>query len=780
MTTIKPFLLLILLICFVKAQYGQYHVSGIICDLQTRERLIGANIIESGTSNGTSTDNSGYFSLFVKTPTIQISFIGYKQQSISFLRDTLVALYLEPGEELKEVTIVSNKANKFNVATLSSKEIKNIPTIGGKPDVIKSLLFLPGIQSNKEGSSLMNVRGGSPGENLYLIDNVPLIYVNHLGGFMSVFNPEMINNIEVYKGGFPARYGGKLSSIVNITQKEGNRYAPSGTFSIGLTDASFSVEGPFLDKKASFIVTGRKTLTESLFLLASRISDQNFNLYYGFHDLNAKFSWHPNEKNHLYFNVYHGDDYIRYWSKKNEKKEEKNGTNYKWGNWMTSLRWNSMLSPRLWSDITLSYTHYRLENSAYYYVKDDSLSLNYNNYFLSSVGDISLRSDWKYKLAKDWAIDFGVKASSNQLIPSRSELSRHKNQEEYEVIRPLQFDAYWSNRISLFNIINADIGLRLVNYRIESFTDWGLEPRLDFNFTLNQNHIINFSWQKVKQYSHLIMTSGSIFNNEAWIPADNTIKPSQSSQISLGWKGKLMRGFEIETNIYSKVLANLTSYKEGHSSLLGDNDWRSKVETEGSGTSKGIELLLKKSEGEWTGFMAYTYSQTKRQFAYINGGLAYVYEYDTPHSLSLNVNKKLSEKWNLSFSWTYHTGLPYTPVIGRQIIMKPGSTLEYIEEYIYGNRNSARMKDYHRLDLGCTYSTFSKRGNRAEWNFSVYNVYSRLNPSHYFYSYSISNFVVYNPDDYTPLKLYQTSYFPLIPSVSYKVYFEGKSKKSKK
>lgn len=773
-------LLLFVVLCFcVETSQAKYRIAGFVCDKQTSERLIGANVIEAGTANGTATDNSGYFSLVTNTPEINISFVGYKQQAMTFSRDTLVTIFLEAGEELGEVTVVAN-IPRFNVSTLSRAEMKNIPVIGGKPDVIKALQLLPGIQPQHEGSSLMNVRGGSPGENLYLIDNVPLIYVNHLGGFMSVFDPEMINNIEVYKGGFPARYGGKLSSIVNITQREGNRSAMKGTFSLGITDASFSIEGPLLDKKASFIVTGRKTLTEPLMLFGTALSDQKNYMYYGFHDINGKFSWHPNEKNHLYVNIYQGDDYIRYWNKDYKRDREKNETNYLWGNWMASVRWNSMLSPRLLTDNTLSYTRYRLENATSFTPLDDSLSQSYTNRYFSTVNDFSFRSDWKYKPGKDWSVDFGMKASLNQFIPTKSELSKYKVQKEYEIIRPIEIDAYCSNRISLFNRLNADIGLRLVNYRLQTYSDWSLEPRVDLNFTLAHGHVLNFTWHEVKQYAHLVMTAGNIFNNEAWIPADDEISPSRSGQYSLGWKGTFLRSFDFETNIYFKKLNDLVTYKEGYSSLLGDGSWRSKVETNGNGASKGIELLVKKTEGKWTGFIAYTYSETTRQFANINGGREYMYDFDRPHSFAINIHRELNVKWNFNLSWTYQTGLPYTPVLGRQIVMRLGKEIYYSEAHIYGERNSERMKDYHRLDVGFTYKTRTRWGDRVEWNFSVYNLYNRHNPGYYFYGYGEKGTGHYDPFNYKPLGLFQTSFFPIIPSVSYKVYYGDRPKGAKK
>lgn len=775
MSRIKVYILPALFLLCINSLFAQFHISGIVYDKQSGERLIGANVFEPKTFNGTSTDNSGYFSLIAKTQNISISYIGYKQKNISITSDTLLTIMLETGNKIDEITIVNKTTKAFNISTLSNFEMQNIPTIGGKPDIIKALHTMPGIESQNEGSSLMNVRGGSPGENLFLIDNVPLIYVNHLGGFMSVFNPDMINNIEVYKGGFPSRYGGKLSSIVNITQREGNRSKTKGSLSLGLTDASFSIEGPLLNKKASFIITGRKTLTELVFLLLAELSNQDFNTYYGFHDINGKFSWHPNPKNHIYLNFYQGDDYIRSWNKDDKATVEKNGSLYKWGNWMASARWNSMLSPRMLVDNTFSYTRYRLRNNIFCSYANDSLGLSFSNNYISSVSDVSLRSDWKYKMAQNWSLDFGTKASRYEFIPSKTVLSQYNTPINYETIRPIQIDGYCSNNFSILNRLHANIGLRVLNYSLQSYSDWSLEPRVDLNFNVTHKHTLNFTYQKTKQYSHMLITSGDIFNNEAWVPANSKIDPSRSNQLSVGWKGELPYNFDFETNLYYKQLFDLANYKEGYSNLLGDALWRTKIETHGTGTSKGLEVLLKKTNGKWTGHVAYTLSETTRQFENINFGKKYTYEYDRPHSLAINIHRIINKKWDMNLSWIYQTGLPYTPILGRQIAVVSDNNISHTEVLIYGERNSARMKNYHRLDAGFSYTKHTKNGNRAVWSFSIYNVYNRHNAVHYFYAYSSKKIVHYDPENYIPLKLYQKSYFPIIPSISYKIYFGDKN-----
>jgi hypothetical protein len=769
---------LLLLALLSVSAFAQHRIAGFVTDKLTGEKLIGANIVETGTANGTMANSNGYFSMVTKSGNIQVSFIGYKPTSLSFKNDTLITIVLEGDGLLDEIVVKGNQTKRFNVSTLSQHEMQSIPSLGGKPDVLKALQLLPGIQAQQEGSSLLNVRGGNPGENLYLIDNTPLIYVNHLGGFASVFNPDMINGIEVYKGGFPPKYGGKLSSVIAITQREGDRSKLKGSYSLGVTDASFSVEGPLLNDKASFIVTGRKTLIDLFMLGASGLIDGNdVFVMYGFHDINGKFSWHPDGKNSFYVNLYQGDDYIKFWNKDRKPSKEKFSMGNSWGNWMASVRWNRAISSRLFVDNAFSLTHYRLKVATSYYSATIADTVDYKNLYYSSVQDMSLRSDWQLQVIKDWDLEFGGKATLFTHIPNKIEITGSEIA-AYERVHTTEAALYLNNRFTLFDAVDGDVGARLVNYHSGSFSHWAFEPRVMLNARLSPTQTLNLTWQQVNQYAHLAFTSGSIMNNEIWIPADENIAPSNSTQYSVGWKGQFFDNvIESELNLYYKELNNLATYKEGYNNLMGDGGWRSKIETGGSGTAKGVELLVRKVIGKWTGFMGYTYSNATRQFPGINKGKEYVFDYDRPHSFSINVNRKLNEKWSFNASWVYQTGLPYTSVLGRQLtptteVDEEGNP-QYVEAFIYGERNSSRMKDYHRLDIGATLTTKTKHGRKAQWNFSVYNVYNRHNPSSYYYATQKDGSMNYDyTGTYKPLNQYQISIFPIIPSVSYKVFFE--------
>jgi len=632
------------------------------------------------------------------------------------------------------------------------------------------------------------VRGGDPGQNLYLFDNVPVIYVNHLGGYLSTFNPDIINNIDVYKGGFPSRYGGKLSSVVDITQKEGNKSGLKGSFGIGITDVSFTIEGPTKWKNTSFIVVGRKTLFGGLMRLASGLSDFNeYILWYGFHDINAKFSWKPNVKNSFNLNFYQGDDYL---NSKSNPRANKNNDEFKmkdvWGNWLVSLHWKTWLSQKLFVSNRISYTRYRLKDEMKYSVKNSN-EPGYESEYFSSVQDYSVCSDWKYKLISNWSLEFGLQSSYFIHLPTSVYFSNQAEQKTSEPINSLESAIYMENKITLFKNFEADLGARLVNYSTKGYSTYSVEPRISLNLALNRDYMLNFSWMKAGQNSHLLFTAGSIMNNEIWVPANEQILPAYAYQYSIGWKANFANnGYAAEVNAYYKQMYNLSTFKEGYSNLLGDQNWQTKIESGGNGVAKGIEFLIQKNVGKWRGFAAYSISNTNRQYPGINKGESYLFEYDRLHIISLSASYQITDKLTFNLVWIYQSGLPYTPALGRQLVPSleknsDGETF-YYDALIYGQRNSDRMKNYHRLDIGFNYEITTKRNRKAIWSFAFYNAYNRHNPYYYYFNNNNTG-EIYQPEmggAFKPVSLYQLSLFPIIPTVAYKIYFDGNSNKKEK
>ena len=521
------FLICLFASLFARAQ--QIHISGFISDANDGERIIGANVFLQDRTKGVATDQKGYFNLAVELPaTLCISCIGYEEKCLKVDQaDQPLQIHLKPlTETLQSVEVSASRIERrtnFNTLTLNAKSIDQLPTIGSRPDIIKAAQQLPGIEAATEASSLMIVRGGNPGENLYMLDNVPLIYVNHLGGFMSVFNSEMINTMDIYKGGFPARYGGKLSSIVDLTAKKGDPTKLKGSLSAGLTDLAFAVEGPGGLKNSSFIITGRKTLTEALLYIASQISKeqggQDYNIAYGFHDINAKYTWAPDAKNSFAFNIYEGDDYMRIWKNKRENGDiERNSIGNIWGNLLVSGQWNSAVSSRLFMANTLSFTQYRLKNNMKAYLRN---AVDTTDFFVktsSRVSDVSLRSDWKLFVSNAYTLEYGLQTSYLNYRPNHF-TSSFSETNLPDISSVFDNSLYLDNKLKFGAWFNGSIGLRANSFLNKGYHHFAWEPRMNLNFTIGGS-TINLTAMRVTQNAHLMMTPGSIMNNEVWIPAD--------------------------------------------------------------------------------------------------------------------------------------------------------------------------------------------------------------------------------------------------------------------
>ncbi|WMN12047.1 carboxypeptidase-like regulatory domain-containing protein [Marivirga salinae] len=771
---------LFILISCENAFSQEVNVSGYVRDASGKEKLIGAHIINLQTKKGTISDHNGYFSLNAsRNDSLRISYAGYKSQTL-LVNESSQNIYidLKMNRDLKEVKVTGVRDVFQPMTQLKSKDFNNIPTIGAAPDVLKAVQLFPGITAQNEGSSQLIVRGGSPGENLYMIDNIPLIYVNHLGGFYSVFNPDMINSMEIYKDGFPARYGGKLSSIISLSQYEGNAEEFKGNFSIGPMATSLMVEGPALNKKATYMLSARKTMIDGLMALGTTLSEGNdFTFAYGFHDINGKFTYNLNDKHTLSANFYQGDDYLNLWAESASTIPNtvgKTRLQTVWGNWLGAVQWKYKPNSKLVGENSFSVVRYRLKNNSFYYEDEDNNQPTFDNRFQSSLIDNRLQSDWKYFNSNSLITYFGAQLSYKIHQPNSTNAQNIIT--ENEIIPVLEGALYFDEHIDFWKNSSLKVGGRFNFYQNDRYSDFDFVQRgqLAIGVTTNQWLLARFT--SASQYAHLLYTTGDIGANEIWIPADEDAAASRSNQLSLGYKANFQQNmWQLESNIYYKELNNLTTYKEGIAAVLGDSNWKNKITSGGTGESMGWETMLRKSKGKWTGFASYTLSKTEYQFPEINNGMPYVYEYDRPHIFNINLSTKINEKWDFSANWTYQTGLPFTPAIGLRNTPDPFNPEIERETLIYGERNSDRMRDYHRLDLGFNYHKITKRGNRAIWSFSIYNAYNRQNP--YFNYYHVNN-----NDDFTlgqldfsqePMKLYQRSFFPVIPSFSYKVFFDN-------
>lgn len=778
------YIILIIILLIINAHSAfAVQLSGFVRDAQNGEVLIGANVWEKNQKTGTSTDNRGYFSLIVNSPCrLSVSYVGYKHQNLNILsdKDSLITVTLEAENSLNEITVTAIQEKGFEVTRLSAKELSLIPTLGGKPDVIKALQQLPGVQTQSEGMSLMMVRGGEPGQNQYLLDNVPLTYVNHLGGFMSVFNPDMINSVDFYKGNFPARHGGKLSSIVDVTQREGDVSKHQGSFSLGVTDVSFTLEGPLSNKKMSYIVTARKTLVDALLAGASTISGGNYAIVaYGFHDINAKLTWKPDERNGLSLNFYQGDDYLNFWTKPWKMvNDESSHINQQWGNWLISGRWNSVVNSKTYVENILSYSRYRNKSGQKYSYKEDEITEKIETLNRASVNDFSFRSAWKYSLMKNWNVEFGGQIGYLLYEPNYNYLSTSATPFIGDIYHSIESAVYLDNKINLLSGLMLQPSLRVSNFSNNGQNFPEVEPRVNLTYKLKNEQSFNLNYMRVSQSSHLVFAQTELLKREVWLPATSALQPEISNQFSASWNGNFAEGkYSAETNLYYKKMEHLVTLKEGYENMLGITGVENKIESEGVGIAYGAEFMLRKNTGKWTGSASYAWSHAERNFANINSGRSYEFDFNRPHSFTLNVNRDLGKNWTMSVVWILQSGMPYTPAMGKYFTLNP-ETGETGLEVIYGTKNSGRMQPYHRLDVGFNHTITTKRGNKAVWTYSIYNVYNHINPYSYYYDNDnkLDNFTDYN----RPLNLYKIGIFSIIPSISYKVYFDYSKKTESK
>ena len=749
-------------------------ISGFIYDKNTGEVLIGATLQEKKTKKGTVSNEYGFYSLTVHSNDsleIEVSYLGYKPLNFKIpanqnihkdFKLTASAIILD------NVTIVASKQynivkrNETGVVRLPIKDIKTLPNLFGEVDIIKAYQLTPGVQSGGEAKSELYVRGGSPDQNLFLLDDVPLYYVAHFGGFLSVFNADAINDVKLIKGGFPARYGSRLSSVLDIRMKEGNRQKLSVQGTIGLLSSKLSIEAPVIKDKMSFILSARKNLLPIFKIMGTGLS-------YKFYDINAKLNYRLSTKDKLFLSYYMGDDNLSI-SKKTQI--SKHNTNVKWGNTLFAFRWNHVFHNKLFSNLTLSNTYYRYKNSFKYDVKTDSLSKSLSNSLLTGINDMSLKLDFSYSVNANLNFRFGTNSIYHTFIPNDEFFSQEGTglesiKENYSSsMSAIENALYLENELK-FNIIGANMGFRYSSYHIGSTNYYSFEPRILLNFILSEKFSIKYSFSKMNQYVHLLAYSGVGIPSDYWMPTNENVKPENSLQNTIGISKTFQNNkYEFSIEAYHKTLNNLITFLPGESLNGNLGSWENVIEKNGTGLNYGLELFLQKKSGKTTGWFGVTISKAERTFDNINNGKSYPFKYDRLYDMSIVLNHKLNDKIVLSGTWTYCTGYPVT-------LATEHYTINDKEIFVYSNKNAFRMRDYHRLDIAVNFNKKTKWGKRT-WSISIFNLYNRQNPYYYYYDRKLITYGqvgnTFNPV-YDDLKLYQQSLFSLFPSVSYSFKF---------
>ncbi|MBR0177418.1 MAG: TonB-dependent receptor [Bacteroidales bacterium] len=775
-------------------------ISGYVMDAASKETLIGATVVDKNTGKGCATNSYGFYTLTIDKGQVelQVSYVGYAQQSKAFeLKENLnLNFMLETNTTLGEVVVeasratVSARSPQMSVVELPVQQIKSVPTLFGEADVLKALQLLPGVQNGSEGSAGMYVRGGGPDENLLLLDGVPVYNVNHALGFFSVFNPDALKNVTLYKGSFPAHFGGRLSSVVDIRMKEGDMQKYHGNASIGLISSKFNFEGPIVKDKLSFNLSYRRTYGDLLIKPALWIASFSnpdigrLNTGYYFYDLNAKLNWKISDKDRLYLSFYTGDDAIYFGVKVKDytvdgtQYTNKMNLNWKWGNKVAALRWNHVLSQKLFMDASVNYTQYRhnlslgiIEQNTYQ-ATNTLMENEYNMAYRSGINDLTAKVDFDYTPLPNHEIRFGGNYTYHQFRPEVQSVKVALGTENSidtvmgaSNVFAHETALYAEDNMTFGDIFRMNAGVHYSTFTVEGKTYQSVQPRLSASLMLASNLSLKAGYANMTQYVHLLSNSSLSLPTDLWVPVTAKIEPMKAHQWSVGAFYELPRLFDVSVEGYYKTMDNLLEYKDGASFFGSSETWENKV-CLGRGWAYGVEFLIQRSFGNTTGWIGYTWAHSKRLFdregQMINNGNVFPAKYDRRHDISITVNHKFNEKFDLSGTWVFSSGNCGT--LGTQLYEGLPNQWGWIPQLQALERNNYRLGSYHRLDLGANMH-FPLNPGLLTLNFSVYNVYNHNNP-----------FLVYTKYEWdeATLKekkvLTQVSIFPIIPSfsISYK------------
>ena len=790
-------------------------ISGTITDARTGETLIGATVLDIRSGKGAVTNAYGHYSLTLKRDSVnlRVTYVGYEPQFFNFKldRNQELNVKLSSSVTLSEVEITAERPGDVRSAQMSTnvmtvEKIKSVPVMFGEADLIKALQLMPGVQSGSEGNSGMYVRGGGPDENLFLLDGVPLYNVSHMVGFFSAFNTDAVKNVTLYKGSFPARFGGRLSAVLDVTQNNGNDQEIHGNFTVGLISAKFNLEGPLVKEKTTFSLSLRRTYAElfiiPMYMWLDEATSENeeptptlaqnakFDAGYYFYDINAKLTHKFSDKSRLYASFFMGDDKIhgKVHTVTALNEDIYLGFENLWGNLVGALRWNYELSPKLFMNLSANYTQYKnniigsVEKLA---TPNDPNASTVTGDYKSGIREMTLRSDFDLTPNPDHLMKFGVTATRHWFTPEVASASIDYF-DSVQMNQALQIDssimsgivpanefvAYFEDDWSITESIKLNYGLHLSGFKVEDEFYHSIQPRLSGRVMLTDDLSAKIGYARMTQYVHLLSTTSVTLPTDLWVPVTERVKPMTSDQIAAGVSYSLSGIADFSIEGYYKQMNNLIEYKDGATFFGSSENWEDLVYS-GRGWSYGVEFLIQREYGDLTGWIGYTWSRSMRQFdregQVINGGNPFPAKYDRRHDLSIVLSYKVSPTIDVSATWVFSTGNAAS--LATQTYP---TAFEDPDDYdddnsrrntvsVVEGRNNYRMPNYHRLDLGANFHRKFKRARRTI-SLSIYNVYNRQNP----YMLYQSRTETYNG---YPSALMQLSIFPILPSFGYTIYW---------
>jgi hypothetical protein len=757
---------------FISPLHAQNRVtiSGNVRDAATGEDLIGATVIAKGTNIGATTNAYGRYAITLPPGKyfLRISYIGYQsmEQEVDATSSRQLDIKLQTeSTELKEVEIRADAPRNALDRTQMSKvdipitKVKELPAIFGEVDVLKTLQLLPGVQSGNEGTTGFFVRGGGSDQNLIVLDEALVYNASHLFGFFSVFNSDAIKNVEFYKGGYPAKFGGRLSSVVDVNLKDGNNQKFSGAGGIGLIASRLTLEGPIKKGKSSYIISGRRTYFD-VFTRAynkSKKKDLEFNPIpdYYFYDLNAKVNFQLDSNDRLYLSGYFGRDVFGF-------HRDAFNFDFNWGNVTGTARWNHSFSPRLFMNTTTTYTNYNYEIAN----KFDKFSFKVG----SNVQDYTLKSDLDYALTEKHYLTFGASGVYHRFGVGRLQIASTDNTfniNQNTTLEGTELGAYVSDDWDISTRWKLTYGLRGSGFVYKSKFYTGLEPRASVRYRASDKTSIKASFTNMNQYVHLVSNSAASLPTDIWYPSTEKVKPQISNQVATGVTTLLLGEKLLLTDeVYYKWMDRQIDFRDGAQLFLNPN-----LEQEfvfGKGWSYGNEIFLEKRSGKFTGWISYTLSWTYRKFDAINDGEKFFPKYDQRNNISVVGSYQFGKRLTVSATWVYGDGNAFSLASGYAFLNNLDGSNATILPY-YEKRNDLRMPAYHRMDFAAVWKFFPKWGT-SDLTFSVYNVYNRRNP---FTIYINENRL--DAEGELPLPngatINQISLFPIIPSVTYNFKF---------
>ncbi len=780
-------LFIILCLCTPSVLFAQnkFTISGYIKDAASGEDLIGASIfIQSENPTGTVTNVYGFYSITLPEGnyTVNYSFVGYEviSREIELNADLRLNINLELKNILQEVVITSEKkdaniqSTNMGTVDLSIEQIKSVPALFGEVDILKTLQLLPGVGGAGEGNSGFYVRGGGPDQNLILLDEAVVYNTGHLFGFFSVFNSDAIKNVTLVKGGMPAQYGGRLSSVVDVQMKDGNNQNFHAEGGIGLISSRLTIQGPLVKDKASFIISARRTYIDVLIQPFIRNTEFDGNRYY-FYDLNTKLNYKFTDKDRLFLSGYFGRDVFNYQSPDDDFNVE-----IPWGNATATARWNHLFSNKLFMNVSAIYNDYNFE------VKSAFDDFDFSLY--SGVRDYNLRTDFDYYLNSNHTLKYGLNYIYHQFSPYSAQGSSGDTefstdtlnkkyaheaaiyiQDEFNVGPLLKINAGlradYFLQVGPYNFIDVDpvtqVPVDTINYKSgEPIKDyWGFEPRISARYIINETSSLKAGIAVTNQFIHLVSSSTSTLPTDLWVPSTARVAPQKGIQYSLGYFKNLQNNtFETSIEVYYKDMKNQIEFADSYVPEIStdiENDF-----VFGIGRSYGVELFFKKAFGKFTGWVGYTLSKTERQFPDLTtGDNWFPTKYDRVHDLELVAVYELNKRWSFSSTFVYATGQSTT--IAESFYVVEGEL-----RTDYGPRNGYRMEPYNRLDVSATLKNKPEKKFESSWNFSVYNVYSRKNP-YFIYTDIEGELSTGNVN----VQAKKVSIFPIIPSITWNFKF---------